>query len=145
MDSNTTSSIIIEPNVDDNTTTTTTIGSLEGQTTVIVKKKGRGNRANLIPFVKGDSRINYAGKPKGTVQIKDTIRKKLNKQHAEAVADNIINGAIQGDDKKQDRLLKLTGDLDETPQVNIQHNTTPISAELLAEALEFLKQKNIQN
>lgn len=93
----------------------------------------------LRPYKKGQSG-NPKGKPKGTVQIKDVIRKKINKMIANQVADNIISGSIMGNDKKQDRLLKLTGDLNDTPTIAVQNNNlNVIDSTLLQQALQYLK------
>ena len=104
---------------------------------VIQPKKPRGK-----PFPKGVSG-NPKGKPKGTIQIKDELRKILTKENAKDVAANIIKEAIAGDDKKQDRLLKLTGDLSDTPQSTVNNNTI-IGDDVLQSAIEYLKQKNLK-
>jgi len=125
------------------TTPTNTTGSSSGSSgssnidSVIKSNRLRG----LKPFVKGDSRINRKGKPKGTIQIKDVIRKRLNKINAKDIADNIISGSIAGDDKKQDRLLRLTGDLEEHPQVIV--NTFTIPEEIMNLARDFAKENYI--
>src|ERR1035437_7372895 len=71
---------------------------------VIQCKKGR-NISGLISYKPGQSG-NPAGKPKGTVQIKDEIRRKLNKQRAGNIAESMIAGAEAGDDKKRADLLQ---------------------------------------
>lgn len=99
--------------------------------------------ANLKPFKKGEN-----GKAKGkvgAVSIKALVNKRLKKAQAVSIVDNIINGSIQGDDKKQDRLLKLTGDLtDEKSTINITQNTLSLPMELIESARQFLLEKETQ-
>jgi hypothetical protein len=102
--------------------------------TVIQSKNPRYR--GLKPFPKGVSG-NKKGKPKGTVQIKDSIRKVLTKERATSIAENIVHGAEQGDDRKRGDLLKLTGDFtDVLPQVTVNNNTL-ISQDVIELARQF--------
>jgi len=93
---------------------------------------------NLRPIKPGEVR-NPTGK-RGLL-IKDRITKKLNAKRADNVAENIILQSEQGIIESQKLLLKLTGDLDDKPQVNIQNNSFTISDEMIQAAQEFIKNK----
>lgn len=96
---------------------------------------------NLRPYKKGET-----GNPTGKqgIRLKDVMKKRLMKKNAENIIDNIIAEAEKGDDKKQDRLLKLTGDLDETPQVSINNNTINISEDIIEAAKQFIANQQIK-
>jgi hypothetical protein len=93
---------------------------------------------NLKPIKKGQI-LNPTGK-RGLL-IKDRITKKLNAKRADNVAENIINQSELGIIESQKLLLKLTGDLDDKPQVNIQNNNIP-NLDLIELAREMLRQQN---
>jgi hypothetical protein len=106
-------------------------------TPAIVGKKKRGRPANA--FKSGaEWNGNAKGKPKGTIQIKDCIRKALTHADGDLIAKEIISASISGDDKKQDRLLKLTGDFNDAPQVNLTSNTTLISSDVIEMARQLI-------
>jgi hypothetical protein len=107
---------------------------------VIHSKKGR-NISGLIRYKPGQSG-NPAGKPKGTVQIKDEIRRKLNKQRAGNIAESMIAGAEAGDDKKRADLLRLTGDFAEASAVSITTNNNLIGNEVIEMARQFLANRD---
>lgn len=103
---------------------------------IIVKKK-RGN-PNLKPRWKKGESGNPKGKPKGTIQIKDVLRKKLNKENANQIVDTLIKGSIAGEDKKTEVILKLNGELNENSNVNITNQSLTISQDLLDAARQYL-------
>lgn len=105
--------------------------------------KERRNKNLKAPWKKGQSG-NPRGKPKGTVQIKDSLRKRFKKENANKVCDAMIKGAEEGDHKSREHLMKLTGDLDETPQVSINNNTINISEDIIEAAKEYLKNQSIK-
>lgn len=110
---------------------------------VIQVKKKRGN-PNLKPrWVKGQSG-NPAGRPKGIRTVKEVMVKEFTKEDSIIIARNIIDGAKKGDDKKRADLLKLTGDLSDAPQVNIQQNTTTVSADIMALAKQLAKDRLVK-
>jgi hypothetical protein len=141
MDSNITSSsaplVDIEvlhkiENVIQNTTGLTSNG-------IVPIKRKRGNPSLKPRWVKGQSG-NPSGRPKGSVSIKDTIIRKMNKENANRIADTLISGSILGEDKKITMVLQLNNDLVEAPTVSIhQNNNFTIPNEIIDRAREFAK------
>jgi len=92
-------------------------------------------------FKKGQSG-NPKGRPKGIPSVKEEIAKIIKKGEITKVARNIIEGAIQGDDKKQDKFLQMSGDLQPTNNsatVNVLNQTIEIDNEVLMAARQLWK------
>lgn len=136
------------PSISGDTNPTTVDKSVAGTNpdpitpTQIQKPKKKGNIANLKPFKKGQSG-NPGGKPKGAISLKRIYEAKLTKEAAEKFVESVIKGAESGDDKKQERLMKLSGEFEanNAPAVNIQNNTLQISEEVMEAARLYLEQK----
>ena len=100
--------------------------------TIKPKRRGYFTRENASIIGK------KGGRPKGIREIKPYIRKVLTAEKAQQIAQNIVDEAAQGNDKKQEKLLKMSGDLnDNAPQVNLQQNTFTLPPELILAARQM--------
>lgn len=136
------SSSLDSPTTEVSSSVTVNSSSVNANSTAIQSKNPRYK--GLKPYKKGQSG-NPSGKPKDSISLRPIMSKRLKKKQAEDVVDSIIRGAVAGDDSKQDRLLKLTGDLN-APQLASSTNTYNliITPELINIARQFLNDRNIQ-
>lgn len=111
-----------------------------------VVKYGRGHNPNSIVNLKPNRGISPNKKGKTGPKIKPAVDKLLTKERIEKIAERIVANAELGLETKVDTLLKLTGDLNDAaqPTPTITNNTI-IGNDVLNEALEYLKQKRIEN
>jgi hypothetical protein len=71
-------------------------------------------RGNGKPFVRGDSRINRGGKPRGSVSIRATLERCATKSDIETAVRTLIQRAKEGSAAHLKILLQLKGELSET-------------------------------
>jgi hypothetical protein len=102
-------------------------------------------RKSLPQLYKKGQSGNPSGRPKGSINIKAVLDKRLKKRNAIKMIDTMIAGAENGEDKKTEMILKLKGELNDKPIVNIQQNSFSVSPELIELAKQFLLQRNNKN
>jgi hypothetical protein len=156
---NTSSVSPIDNNVIHNTTTTSSvlpdnisipispIQDIGTKITDVKPLKVRYNKDGSIDkrklFVKGDPRINRKGKPRGITQVTDRMRKKLNNKIADKIVDTMFEQAISGSFKHTELVVKLNGELNDNPLINVtNNNNTIISDEIMERAINYCKGLN---
>lgn len=97
--------------------------------------------AGLVMFKKGCK----GGPGRPSISIKAELKKALTKEDALKIVNNLISGSIAGDDKKQERLLRLIGDLDNTPIVEITNNNMTVDSNLMSVVRAYLGNSPINN
>jgi hypothetical protein len=133
MDSNISSSLAAKPD-EQNVTQLTAL--------TIEEKKAKRMRG-LVPFKKGDGRIR-GKKPKGAASLPNAIDRIIDRRGVDAIAATLVDTAMGGSVPAHRTLLELGGALKDTPvTVAIQNNNSIISTEILAAALELLKNRQI--
>ena len=93
---------------------------------------------NLKPAKKGERR-NPSGKRKGTKSTKAAIERLVTTDDVNAIARSIIKGAVAGHDSKQDRFLKMRGELIPTEPVNPTTNNNTYNILITPEIIDMAK------
>ena len=85
----------------------------------------------------GDPRAKLGGRPKGNVSLKSQLKKNLTKEKANLIVSTLIRSAISGSVRHTQLIADLIGDLDYTPNININNNTLTIPEYIIERAREY--------
>jgi hypothetical protein len=118
-----------------------TVNSSSVSPTIGLIRKNKGWN-NLKPAKKGEKR-NPSGKRKGTKSTVAAVERMVTTQEINAIARSIIDGAVAGKDSKQDRFLKMRGELIPPQSVPSNNNTYTvfIDSDTIQSMRQFVKDR----